>query len=386
MRRIMIRFQLRLYVVIFASFTGLLLLACGEQKPPYQPSKVPVSSLTVTSVDVITASLPLIVVPSLDGQHMAGQSKEGACIYDSAGMKQVCSKTPEKTVFEYIRWSPDSRHIAFSESYQQFHDPDIWIMDADSGKLTNLTEDNVDEIGKGTPNKEKIDTLPVWSSNSKQLFFVRYSGASEDSLGLGVDPLGGSLWSRDIPGGSATLLANLNTTLVTALAPSQDGKGVAYWSEESGWLLDIESMKNKNLGAGRFVHDLQFSPDGRYLLVFDTTNINLLDWDKASSYLLPVGGSGRQEIAGGAAHYATWSADGVALAYVRLRQTQDPYKSGIYITEAPDKLGKLVYEGDLIAGSLEYPLVWASDNTILVNDLNKRSTEGNLLRLHLGTK
>jgi Tol biopolymer transport system component len=44
---------------------------------------------------------------------------------------------------EDVVWSPDSTRIVFSEqTFVTFKDGDLWVMDAATGTLTNLTDDN----------------------------------------------------------------------------------------------------------------------------------------------------------------------------------------------------------------------------------------------------
>src|SRR6266498_846948 len=44
---------------------------------------------------------------------------------------------------ENVVWSPDSSKLAFSEeSFQTFIDGDLWVMDAQSGEVTNVADDS----------------------------------------------------------------------------------------------------------------------------------------------------------------------------------------------------------------------------------------------------
>jgi hypothetical protein len=392
------RFSLSLSACVLIIAAGILLIACDEQKPPYLPPTIAVTSLTVTSVDVITASLPLVVVPSPDGKHVAGQTAEGdLCVYDGAGIKQVCGKFTQMIDYGRMRWSPDGRHIAFTEFYQyhlpimrQLHrDPDIWVMDTESGMLTDITDDQVDEISISTFEGQRIDVAPTWSGDSKQISFVRFTGASSN--------LTGAVYSINASGGEATRLATLNATIFSGLSltQSQDGKQAAYYAfhpitsrEGSVWLLDLGTGESKSLigASANFLNGLEFSLDGRYIMVFDGTPINISDWSKAGSYLVTVDSGEREEIAGDGAQCATWAPSGSGLAYLRRDQRRSPNNAGLYLAEAPDKPGKLVYEGDLYSTTYELPLIWSTDNTILVKDKNGNSEGSNLVRLHLGTK
>jgi tricorn protease-like protein len=326
------RFLLPISACGLVILAGLLLIACGEQKLPYTPPTVAVSSLRVTSTDVITASLPLQIFPSPDGKLMVGQISEGdLCVYDSEGIKQVCGKFAQMIDFGRMQWSPDSRHIAFTEFYQfhlpimnqSYQDPDIWVMDADSGKLTNLTDDHVNEISISTSEGQKIDVAPTWSREGDQLTFVRYTGASAYSSG--------AAYTINASGGEVTRQAAVNATMFSGFSmdQSQDGKQLAYYEyrpalsdmSEGGkvWLLDLSTGKSKRMVSAHanFLNGLEFSPDGRYIMAFDISSVATLDWRKAGNYSVDVESGERREIAGGGAQYATWAPSGAGLAYLR---------------------------------------------------------------------
>jgi Tol biopolymer transport system component len=329
---------------------------------------------------------------------MVGQIPEGdLCVYDKKGIKQVCGKFAQLIDFGRMQWSPDSLHIAFTEFYQfhlpvmhqSYQDPDIWVMDADSGTLTNLTDDHVDEISISTFEGQKIDVAPTWSRDGEQLTFVRYTGASAYSTG--------ATYTISASGGELTKQAAVNATMFSgfSMAQSQDGKQLAYYEyrpamSEGGnvWLLDLGTGKSKSLisAHSNFLNGLEFSPNGRYIMAFDIRSVAILDWSKAGSYLVDIESGERREIAGGGAQFATWAPSGAGLAYLRTDQARFSNKSGLYLAEAPDKPGRLIYEGELFSSTYEYPLVWSTDNTILVKHRNGNGTKGNMVRVHLGTK
>lgn len=172
-----------------------------------------------------------------------------------------------------------------------------------------------------------------------------------------------------------------------AWALSPDGKVVAYFKyaseKKSVRVLDVGTKEEKGLPYDDdLITTLAFSGDGRYLLGYDSKSAYYLTWDKPSSRLWRVD-DGVEETSWGAAHYATWSPDGSALAYLLLDSaTAGAEKPGLYLSEGPGKPGKLVYEGQFLSPTTYGPLTWATDNTILLASMDKNK----LLRLHLGTK
>ena len=44
--------------------------------------------------------------------------------------------------WESIRWSPDSRYLAFTENFfRRFTEPDIWVLDTTTWNVTDITDD-----------------------------------------------------------------------------------------------------------------------------------------------------------------------------------------------------------------------------------------------------
>jgi hypothetical protein len=79
---------------------------------------------------------------------------------------------------EDVVWSPDSSKLAFGEqSFRTFIDGDLWVMDAQTGEVTNVADDGYDgrvPLGKDAGDASfSIDLLPAWRPDSSGLAFSR---------------------------------------------------------------------------------------------------------------------------------------------------------------------------------------------------------------------
>jgi Bacterial SH3 domain len=78
---------------------------------------------------------------------------------------------------EDVVWSPDSSKLAFAEeSFMTFIDGDLWVMDAQTGEVTNIADDGYNgkiPLGDETDADFSIDILPAWRPDSSGLAFSR---------------------------------------------------------------------------------------------------------------------------------------------------------------------------------------------------------------------
>ncbi len=98
------------------------------------------------------------------------------CVFDAATLEQVSCAS-----FENIRvrvrqddivWSPDSTRLAFAEQAFTFGDDgDLWVVDATTGELTNITDDGYSGglFGFSEPLTAtfSVDVAPAWTPDSQ---------------------------------------------------------------------------------------------------------------------------------------------------------------------------------------------------------------------------
>ena len=91
-----------------------------------------------------------IIALSPDGTAIAATDfdLDQLCIYEVETLaERACADLAPleaRLRLEDVVWSPDSTKLALAEeSFKLFRDGDLWLMDAATGELTNLTDDGV---------------------------------------------------------------------------------------------------------------------------------------------------------------------------------------------------------------------------------------------------
>ncbi len=169
---------------------------------------------------------------SPDGHYLAVAvpPQTALCVYDVATMAEVsCADLSVLNTMlriEDVVWSPDSTRLAFSEqTFVTFKDGDLWVMDAGTGALTNLTDDGYD--GAILFLQDDADDVP---------FFVDVSPAwTPDSQNI--------TFSRTLPGDGGV------TTNVIAQVPAAGG--------------EVETLATVGDTPGIFYYRAHWSPDGQ---------------------------------------------------------------------------------------------------------------------------
>lgn len=365
------------------------------------------ATTTAATLDVSRASATAKDLPFLKGVRDAFLAPNGSlvavvdtankqfCFYTIAGEKQACSPIKLSVDFNSVVWSPDSRYLAYTENFVQFlQDPDIWLVEAASGKATDLTEDNVTkyQLGQPTPGTQKgdLDQLPVFSPDSKKLLFLRYPADV---------PITPHLYSIELPGGKPVEVGEFEKSEGPAdtfgYAVSPDGKQIAYavampkaadvrnglWLGDQTGKNTIQLISSPDITAARpkvglaYIVDTAFSADGKYLsgqarldaanrVVYDEDNVYV--FTKDGKRVTPVDSDTP-------VHWIAWSPTGSAiLALTRdgLNNTvNNVKKAGIYLLDKPGGKSVRLLEGDYVPpsmGALWRGLSWASNNTALV--------------------
>lgn len=271
----------RLWLVLLILFT-VPALAQGDPTP--------LDPETLTARELIR--LPLLSGPARTSAHLAPDGDRlmhvrgtTFCLYALIGVEIGCSDMVEQGVVENrgynidadsISWSPDGKYMAFTtEVWLMLRDSDIWVLDVDSGRFHNMTDDGYDgRVFVGDiPDRAVIDSTPVWMPDGR-LAFARHAATSNV-----VPP---SLWTIGATGGMAEKVADLvppadRLTIVQGMDWAPDGSAVAYIIDTRDetlagvYVYDVESGEARKLyarpeGIG-FIIRVTFSPDGQSLLL-----------------------------------------------------------------------------------------------------------------------
>ena len=139
-------------------------------------------------------------------------------------------------------FSPDASRLAFSAEPAGGGNTDLWVVPADGGTATPLTD---------TP--DVLEENPVWSPDGAQILFVRIAG----------DFSSGQLWSKDVSTGLETQLTFDPTFKDQTPDWSPDGARIAYAADGDIWLMAADGSDRANLTDTPYEEfGTAFSPDG----------------------------------------------------------------------------------------------------------------------------
>lgn len=127
-----------------------------------------------------------VVSLSPDGRSLVAAQGEGhpsrLCVYDVETLtERSCGDLESHRValsLDSVVWSPDSTRIAFAEdAFRMMVDGDLWLMDAATGEITNLTDDGFEgSMPLGSAELETpidVDILPAWAPDGRSIAFSR---------------------------------------------------------------------------------------------------------------------------------------------------------------------------------------------------------------------
>ena len=230
MRRVMMR------LAAVALLLGLL--APGAAAQEATPAAAPASGVTAAPISIPGER---IIDLSPDGKSLVALDQstfKTLCVYAVPSLKQrACGDLGAKKIrirMDDIVWSPDSTKIAFAENaFQTFIDGDLWVMDAATGAIADLTDDHYqgsfapfgDAAAKLQGKTVYIDVLPAWSPDSKTIAFSRTTVVNGQLQG-------NALVAIPAGGGPVTTVAKVSLTepgvLYWGLAWGPDGKSLYF--------------------------------------------------------------------------------------------------------------------------------------------------------------
>jgi Tol biopolymer transport system component len=129
-------------------------------------SSLNVNTLKVTATTAVNAPQSISVerLISPDGRRVIGKDGARLCAFDVDGSHEVCTDAKVGGDLGNAEWSPDSSHVAFTDDYfREFLEPDVWVIDAATGKTTDLTDDGVTGGGFQPNSQGQYDLYPRWS-------------------------------------------------------------------------------------------------------------------------------------------------------------------------------------------------------------------------------
>jgi Tol biopolymer transport system component len=267
-------------------------------------------------------------------------------------------------------------------------DSDLWLMEAESGALKNLTDDGVVRPKLGSEEMEKawIDLTPAWSPDGKTLLFARSTWSDEDWQGTtlykipaqGGDPKEVLTASDEEPAAvwySLMWSRDGEKILYTVFGIKSDAPDNGVWMAEADgdnlehlldttdpdlgppFLLDVSAKGDKALVVYYWaLGELSIEPNTSFVALLD------LETGKAE----PLKRAQSEEIEFVDVGQAIFSPDGSKILYV-YRDLEPQWHLVVRDVEEGEE-NVLLSTEELIGGHRDFGLGldWADDDTIFV--------------------
>jgi len=316
---------------------------------------------------------------SPDGSQVAVLTSDGStelCIREIESFEEICAEIGiTSRDLQTIRWSPDSSVLVFtSEPILTGVDTDIWMMDAVTGGVTNLTDDDTDILAEPG---SAMDVHPGWSPDG-DIIFQRYDREDDSEVRV-------SLMRISPDGGEAEEIAHFPREYATVMSgpafPLADGSVILATMPATGFTTGLFRVASdgtfEHLGDDSLVPTqdslvvLDVTADGSRAIVYGRTGYELRFHDGAIGLLdLETGELTRPEsLVGEPPAPATFSPDDTEMLSV---VTGDDETLTLMLTDLVSGEISELHRVEPFSGEGEamWPLislVWAENDTVLLH-------------------
>jgi uncharacterized protein DUF3352 len=374
------------------AMTDLLLEIAAA--PPVQTEATPESTdsfipdLVIRDATAIDVGKRRVLSIAPDGSRavVRGDGDELCVVPLDGSGDEHCTDQIRGVAAEHLVWSQDSAMVALSENApRNLVDSDIWTINAETGDVRNLTDDDYEgelvlsDGQPGIPDSIPVDGGPVFTPDGAEIIFSRTDWSEG---GFDTD-----LYQIDVEGGQPQHIAFFSSEPFVAWhgAIWQDdttlllsyGSVSARQPNNGFWSVDIGSGDMRQIWHGTEdqynAMPVMFLPDGQlvvhdqavYSIFMDSCPYIVLDLAsgeqqpirEGNDYCASVVGispSGAMAIASAVPDYGFWFVDLTTFATSEVNA--DSFATAI----PPDR------RATRIAGAEDQPIVWTDDNDLIV--------------------
>jgi WD40 repeat protein len=305
--------------------------APAQDLPPVEDLIV----LWTKEMDLMAGPVNTAAFLAPNGEHFAhfSHNYEEICIYATTGEEERWITPPRdsrRIDLDTVRWSPDSRYLALtSDFYMTLNDSDLWLLDAETAMLQNLTDDQFpfsdSPIGEGANTTVPVDLMPVWSKDSSHMLFLRLTFV--DTHLSSTD-----LYTISPDGSDLEQVGTLKVAKGTAIrAFDWSGSQIVYSLQGDDtvngvWISDLDGSNPRRVAATDLAlvpYAVTFSPDAQYVLTYTPGYLapDLATYDPAlsPSQVIALGNDTNQIISTETwVSGAGWAPGSPALAYLHV--------------------------------------------------------------------